>query len=89
MTVREAIAFALAMPPWFDASPQIVPMTRGRLQLEWHQGKRSLELEFGGVGTIRYLQWDTTAHPMVAEEGEISIADTEAIHELLRWFMTR
>jgi hypothetical protein len=25
--------------------PQIVPMTRGRLQFEWHRGSRSLELE--------------------------------------------
>jgi hypothetical protein len=38
-----------------DGPPEVVPMTGGRLQLEWVAGSRGLELEFTDPETIHYL----------------------------------
>jgi len=64
--------------------PQVVPMTRGRLQLEWHRGNRSLELEFESPTSIRYLQYDSDRG--VEEEDITSPDDTARLMGLLRWF---
>ena len=59
-------------------------MTEGRLQLEWHNGQRSLEFEFEDDTAIRYLKWDPRQG--VEEEGLIQTADTNRISDLLFWF---
>jgi hypothetical protein len=65
--------------------PDIVPLARGTLQLEWHDGPRSLELEFEGPEEIRYLKW----HPEegVEEEDSIAVGDDDQAMSLIRWFL--
>lgn len=64
--------------------PQVVPMTRGRLQFEWHRGRRSLELEIETPTLVRYLKYD--ADEGIEEEATLPIEDTSGLMELLRWF---
>jgi hypothetical protein len=59
-------------------------MTRGRLQLEWHRGNRSLELEFESPGRIRYLKVDDDSG--VEEESVIPTSQTALVVALLQWF---
>src|SRR4051794_31299831 len=40
--IRIAERFVSDLPIEWISAPQVVPMTRGRLQLEWHRGDRSL-----------------------------------------------
>jgi hypothetical protein len=68
----------------FPDIPRVVPMTRGRLQFEWHRGNRSLEIEFEDPLTIHYLKWDSDLR--VEEEDTLEIADQGAIKGLLKWF---
>jgi hypothetical protein len=65
-------------------TPTVVPMTRGRLQFEWHRGNRSLELVFESRGRIHYLKADDDTG--VEEENILLIGQTPEIEELLRWF---
>ena len=64
--------------------PQILPMTRGRLQLEWNRGDRSLELEFEDIESIHFLKWDPQAG--IEEEDVIPIREIGAVRELIAWF---
>jgi hypothetical protein len=64
--------------------PQIVPMTRGRLQLEWHRGHRTLELEFETPTLIHYLKYDQDR--AIEEESTLPANDTIRLMELLHWF---
>ena len=59
-------------------------MSNGTLQLEWHDGPKSLELEFESPSSIRYLQW----HPEQGIEAEDSFPLTkiDAAVDLIRWF---
>jgi hypothetical protein len=68
----------------FQGAPRLVPMTRGRLQLEWHCGNRSLEIEFEDAHTLHYLKWDSDQG--IAEEDVIDRADDHSIAGLLEWF---
>lgn len=65
-------------------APKIVPMTRGRVQLEWHRGNRSLELEFESPTSIRYLQWDSDQG--METEDVISSDRADVLTGLLDWF---
>jgi hypothetical protein len=65
------------------APPAVVPMTRGRLQLEWHRGRRSLELEFADPDHVHYLMWP--GGPGAAGEDIIPVADRDAVARLLGW----
>ena len=65
-------------------TPRVVPMTRGRVQLEWHRGNRSLELEFESPNTVHFLKWD--AKDGIEEEDIVPVEDTATIHGLLNWF---
>jgi hypothetical protein len=65
-------------------TPQVVPMTRGRVQLEWHRGARSLELEFETADKIHYLKWDSSQG--IDEEDVFDADDVSAIVLLLSWF---
>jgi hypothetical protein len=64
--------------------PRVVPMSDGTLQLEWHAGAKSLELEFESPSTIRYLKW----HPdrRIEEENSFPISDIQTAVRLIRWF---
>lgn len=64
-------------------TPSVVPMAKGNLQLEWHDGPRSLELEIE-EGSVHYLKW----HPEegVEEEGRFPISKSEQAVALIRWF---
>jgi hypothetical protein len=66
-------------------TPKVVPMTHGRVQLEWHRGNRSLELEFEHPTTVHYLQWDSD-HGIETED-IVSLDQTDALMGLLHWFM--
>jgi hypothetical protein len=65
--------------------PKVVPMAKGNLQFEWHQGERSLELEIEDPATIHYLKW----HPEegIEEEGTFPLSEASLAVELIRWFM--
>lgn len=64
--------------------PAVVPMAKGNLQFEWHEGPRTLELEFEAPNTIHYLKW----HPEVGveDEGTFPLADISRVVALIRWF---
>ena len=64
--------------------PAVVPMRKGNLQFEWHDGPRSLELEIEDPRTIHYLKWHAEAG--IEEENACSISDTVTILQLLDWF---
>jgi hypothetical protein len=82
--IRAAKAFMSALPCDLIATPKVVPMTRRRLQFEWHRGNRSLELEFESSDRIHYLRWDSDAG--IEEEDVIPVDDGARIDALLRWF---
>ena len=82
--IQAAKEFISALPCDLIATPKVVPMTRGRLQFEWHRGNRSLELEFESSDRIHYLKWDSDAG--IEEEDAIPVSDGEKIGALLRWF---
>lgn len=73
---------SLAEP--LPALPCVVPMTRGRIQLEWHRGQRSLELEFESATHVHYLKWD--AERDFEEEDVIHVGRKSDISGLIAWF---
>lgn len=82
LAIRLAHGFAAGMPDHIVGNPKVVPMTRGRLQFEWHRGNRSLEIEFGDGDELIYLKWDS----VVAEEGSFHWLDRKTTTRLLKWF---
>jgi hypothetical protein len=84
--IDAAKSFIAELPENLAPRPRVVPMANGTLQLEWHQGPKSLELEFESPSSIRYLQW----HPEqgVEEEDSFPIANVQTAVELIRWFLT-
>ena len=82
--VEQAKRFVERLPGDIIDTPAVVPMTRGRLQFEWHRANRSLELEFESRGRIHYLKADDD---FGTDEEDILLTDqTPEIEELLRWF---
>lgn len=67
------------------AVPAVVPMRKGNLQFEWHEGPRTLELEFETPRQIHYLKWHPEAG--VEEEDILSVSQMEAFADLLTWLM--
>jgi hypothetical protein len=67
-----------------DEAPVIVPTPKGCVQLEWHRGTRSLELEFESHAMIHYLRWDPTAG--IEHEDFVTIYEEGKIQKLLEWF---
>lgn len=65
--------------------PKVVPMAKGNLQLEWHDGPRTLELEVESPTTVHYLKW----HPEAGteEEDSFDITDIDKLTTLIRWIM--
>jgi hypothetical protein len=82
--IETAKEFILSVPSEMLGSPKVVPMTRGRLQFEWHRGNRSLELEFESSDRIHYLKWDPGTE--IEDEDVIPVREVGRIHALLRWF---
>ncbi len=77
--------FLAGLPEGLAPRPRVVPMSNGMLQLEWHAGPRSLELEFESSNSIRYLRW----HPETGIEDEDSFPaeEVEIAVGLIRWFV--
>ena len=68
-----------------DAIPAVVPMRKGNLQFEWHEGPRTLELEIECPSTIHYLKFHPEAG--IEEEDVCSITDTDTLAGLIQWFV--
>jgi hypothetical protein len=87
-TDRQVIAaarrFIAVLPKNVAGIPAVVPMAKGNLQFEWHEGPRSLELEIESPELVHYLKWDS--QDGVEEEGTYSISDVEQSVRLVRWF---
>ena len=62
-------------------------MSNGTLQLEWHDGPKSLELEFESPVSIRFLQWDS--RDKLENEDSFSPKDIPRAIELIGWFMAK
>lgn len=84
LIVASARKLLLDLPDVAALAPKIVPMTRGRLQFEWHRGNRSLELEFETPSLLHFLKWDPDR--LIDEEDQVPAADLAAVFDLLRWF---
>jgi hypothetical protein len=76
--IDEAEAFVEAHSP--QTLPWFIPMTDGRVQIEWHRGEASLEMEFAGTGDIHYLWCSDTGN---FEESRIPLSDVTTIRRLL------
>lgn len=65
--------------------PAVVPMRKGNLQFEWHEGPKTLELEIESTTDIHYLKF----HPDdgVEEEDLCDISDTNTVVKLIQWFV--
>jgi hypothetical protein len=83
--IEAAKAFIAKLAENVAFRPLVVPMSNGTLQLEWHDGSKSLELEFESPYSIRYLQW----HPDrgVEKEDSFSTADVDIAVGLIRWMV--
>ncbi len=66
------------------SAPAVVPMRKGNLQFEWHDGPRTLELEVEDPLTIHYLKWHSEAG--IEEEEVCSMTDTDTVIGLIEWF---
>lgn len=80
-TLAEIKAFVSRYATVFKSMPLVAPMTEGRMQLEFCQGDRELEVEFGGIGEIAYLMYNKTLDEM--HENRISVHDQNSIAWLL------
>ncbi len=83
--IDAAKSFISRLPESLVSRPRVVPMSNGTLQLEWHDGPKSLELEFESPSSIRYLQW----HPEqgVEEEDSFPASRVDTAVGLIRWFL--
>ncbi len=81
--IEAASRFVNLLPPVAIGTSQVVPMTRGRLQFEWHRGNRSLELEFESVTLVHFLKYDSDRG--IEEEDVIPAGDTARLMELFHW----
>jgi hypothetical protein len=72
------------LPAFLTTVPAVVPLANGRLQFEWHEGSRSLELEFEDADNLHFLKW----HPSegIEDEGVYSADDLDRTIALIRWF---
>jgi hypothetical protein len=65
--------------------PAVVPMSSGAIQLEWHVGRRILELEFETPTTIHYLKW--WPDEGIEDEGTYPAADCRFSSRLIEWVL--
>jgi hypothetical protein len=83
--IEAAEAFIARLPLGLAPPPRVVPMSNGTLQLEWHAGPKSLELEFESPASIRYLQWHSDEG--VEEEDSFPTTNVDTAVDLIRWFV--
>ena len=81
--IESAIDLTDKLGIWATIRPSVVPMTRGRLQFEFINGTRLLELEFESPQSIRYLKWDPPSN--TEEEDSISVSQEKDVMNLLKW----
>ncbi|HUT13039.1 MAG TPA: hypothetical protein VMY42_21265 [Thermoguttaceae bacterium] len=84
-TIEAAQRFVRWLPIRLSVLPQVVPMTQGRLQLEWHRGTKSLELEFESPSQVHYLKWDSSTG--LEEEDLVPVTERSRLRDLIQWFM--
>jgi hypothetical protein len=82
--IETALKFIDRLPTEAISTPQMVPMTRGRLQFEWHRGRRSLELELETPTLVHYLKYDPDRG--IEEEATLTVDKSSHLRELLDWF---
>jgi len=82
--IQAARILIQSLPANIAKVPTVVPMAKGNLQFEWHDGPRSLELEIENPKRIHFLKW----HPEegIEEEGVYDIEDIARSAALIRWF---
>jgi hypothetical protein len=73
------------LPQHIATRPMIVPMSSGNVQLEWHHGRSTLELEFESPEKVHYLKWDPDNQ--IEVEDVIPVSQREQLIDLIRWFM--
>lgn len=83
--IDAAKTFVSRLPESVAKRPSVVPLSTGKLQFEWHDGPRSLELEIEDPQTVRYLKWDPEER--IEDEGTFSIDEIDCAATLLRWYM--
>jgi hypothetical protein len=76
--------FVRSVPGGIAPRPMVVPLSSGRVQLEWHAGRRVLELEFESADTVHYLKWDP--ENQIEDEGLAAAAETSRLIDLIVWF---
>jgi hypothetical protein len=84
--IDAAKVFVRSLPENLAYRPNVVPMSPGNLQLEWHHGQKVLELEFENPQTIRFLQYDPNAG--IEEEDSFGVDEVEKAVDLIQWFMS-
>jgi hypothetical protein len=85
-SIEVAKVFIAQLPSHLAISPKVVPMSLGRLQLEWHSGPRSLELEFESPSLMHFLKWDSSQG--IEDEDVIPVtSDWRPANDLLAWFV--
>ena len=83
--IEAAKSFIARLPVDLVSRPHVVPMSNGTLQLEWHDGPKSLELEFESPSSIRYLQWNPEQG--VEAENSFPLTKIDTAVDLIRWFL--
>jgi hypothetical protein len=77
--------FVNSLPQHVATRPMVVPLSSGNVQLEWHHGRTSLELEFESPVLVHFLKWNP--EKQIEEEDVLAASDHEALTRLIRWFM--
>lgn len=82
-----ALRFVEQLSEGIAPKPRVVPTLSGGLQLEWHEGRASLEFEFETFETVHYLQWNPVNR--TEQEDYFSADDRTKAENLIRWFTTQ
>ena len=83
IALQSALDFAKVVPWHLLRRPHIAPTPDGNVQMEWHHGDVSLEVEFGADGKTYYLKWDPANG--IEDAGGIEEYQVGG-QQLLRWF---
>lgn len=84
--IEAARRFVRSVPDGIAPRPMVVPLSSGGVQLEWHSGRRVLELEFESPETVHYLKWDPDHK--VEDEDLVSTSESGQLLDLITWFTT-
>lgn len=86
-TVSEAYSFMSAMMGYSVPAPDIVPLSNGRLQLEWHEKRIDLEIEILAPTRV-YVSFHDQAGRLPDIDQEFD-TDLRLVNELFRELVTR